>query len=102
MFDSLRGGGFIKGSAAALGDVFLGGRMLLVGCIGTLGGFASAITNSGIGERLGFFGLGCVCLVLARLSWRHVAREQTERQAERLAKQQAERQAKQQPRRDTR
>ncbi|MFJ8313485.1 MULTISPECIES: hypothetical protein [unclassified Streptomyces] len=73
--DSLKGGGFIKGSAAGLSEMFLGWRSLLLGCGGTLLGFVGAITNNGIGTRLALLAIGIVSLPLAIASWRYMKRK---------------------------
>ncbi|MFG3286529.1 hypothetical protein [Streptomyces sp. NPDC048111] len=71
---SLRGGGFVKGSAAGLGEMFLGWRSLLLGCGGTVLGFVGALTNNGVGTRLMLLALGLVSLPVAVVSWRHMKR----------------------------
>ncbi|MFC5721006.1 hypothetical protein ACFP1Z_12590 [Streptomyces gamaensis] len=80
---SLRGGGFIKGSVFGLGEMLggmlLGWRSLFLGCCGTVAGFGGAITNSGLATRMTLLGIGCVSLVLAWVSWKHMKRRQNER-----------------------
>lgn len=67
--DVLRSEGFIKGSAAVR-EMFLGWRSLLLGCGGTILGFVGSITNDGIGVRLLLLAMGIVSLPLAILSWK--------------------------------
>lgn len=76
-FESLRGGGFLKGSAAGLSEMLLGWRSLFLGCVGTVVGFSSVVNPLlpfGIFIRLAMLGIGFVSLALAVASWRHMKR----------------------------
>ncbi|MGW1181323.1 hypothetical protein ACWD7Y_20195 [Streptomyces drozdowiczii] len=61
---SLQGGGFIRGSALGLGQMFLGWRSLFLGACGTLAGFGGAITNEGAATRATLVAIGCASLAL--------------------------------------
>lgn len=79
--ESLRGGGFLRGSAVGLSEMLLGWRALVLGSGGTLAGFVGAFTNNGVTTRLALIAIGCVSLVLAVVSWRYMKRQQNERNA---------------------
>ncbi|MFJ9890935.1 hypothetical protein ACIQRW_34525 [Streptomyces sp. NPDC091287] len=81
--ESLRGGGFLKGSAAGVSDMLLGWRSLFLGLLGTVGGFVGAITNSGVTARLTLVAIGCVSVVLAAVSWKYMKRQRDDRNARR-------------------
>ncbi|MEU9111130.1 hypothetical protein AB0D04_04820 [Streptomyces sp. NPDC048483] len=78
--NSLKGGGFIKGSAVGLGEMlggmFLGWRSLLLGCCGTIAGFIGAVTNSGLVTRIALLGIGGASLVLTWVTWKYMKRRQ--------------------------
>lgn len=76
---SLQGGGFLKGSAAGLSEMFLGWRSLFLGCGGTVVGFVGAITNSGLTTRLTLVAVGFASLPLAAVSWKYMKRQQGEK-----------------------
>ncbi|MFD9633133.1 hypothetical protein [Streptomyces violascens] len=74
-FESLKGGGFLKGSVAGLSEMFLGWRSLLLGCGGTVVGFSGVVNpllDYGILMRLAMLGIGIVSLTLAVASWRYM------------------------------
>lgn len=81
--ESLKGGGFLRGSADGLSDMFLGWRALLLGCGGTLAGFIGAITNNGITTRWVLIAIGCVSLFLATVSWKYMKSQQKGRNSQR-------------------
>ncbi|UQA94474.1 hypothetical protein [Streptomyces halobius] len=81
--NSLKGGGFIKGSAAGLGEMlgnmFLGWRSLLLGCCGTVAGFVGAVTNSGLTTRITLLAIGSASLALTWVTLKYMKRQQNER-----------------------
>ncbi|MFD7336681.1 hypothetical protein ACFV98_11840 [Streptomyces violascens] len=77
-WDSLKGGGFVKGSAAGLGEMFLGWRSMLLGCGGTVGGLGGVITQGGIAAKSASLGIGCAPLALALVTWKHMKRQQND------------------------
>ncbi|MFE6973742.1 hypothetical protein [Streptomyces sp. NPDC057682] len=68
----LRGGGFLRGSALGLAEMFLGWRTLFLGFGGTLVGFVGAITNEGAATRVTLVVIGCVSLALLVVTLKYV------------------------------
>ncbi len=81
-WNSLQGGGFIKGSAYQL----LGQRSLFLGICGLVAGFGGAVNLVGIAKRLLFLAVGSVSLVLTVFSWKAVKRQTLEKNAQRRQK----------------
>ncbi|MFF4404286.1 hypothetical protein ACFY2W_18050 [Streptomyces sp. NPDC001262] len=81
--NSLKGGGFAKGSifglGEMLGEMLLGWRSLFLGCLGTVAGFVGAITNNGLTIRMVGLGIGSASLVLAWVTLKYMKRQQNER-----------------------
>ncbi|WP_159041292.1 hypothetical protein [Streptomyces sp. WM4235] len=76
-FESMQGGGFVKGSSAGLREVLLGWRSLFLGGCGMLLGFGGAMANDGIGVRLVLLGIGIVSVPLTVASWKQMKKSRT-------------------------